>query len=377
MSKSKVKPWRSPHRKSPFRNFFENIKENPQNLIFGGAGAMLTGLFGKSGEEDPGAKYQENVNQALEGFKNIDTGNLFAGAQNTFAGAKNTFEGLDTKFKNEFAGMQNMYKQMDEIDTQNVYEDLTVNQQQAQFQAQQGAQQRANIMSNMAGAAGGSGIAGLAQAMANQGQLATQAASASIGEQESRNQMKRAQGEEAIRRQQQARQEMIARGGMDIQQMERQGATTAQQMRQQNMQAIAQGGMQAQQMRMQGAMEQQKLQLEGAAQARDIQFQRESGLMQYYSGLQQAERENELADKTWMERTFGISDKRLKKNISIIGRSPSGINIYSFEYKDTKFGKGVYQGVMSNEVPQDAVIKMDNGYDAVNYEMLDVEFKQI
>ena len=68
-------------------------------------------------------------------------------------------------------------------------EDLTVNQQQAQFQAQQGQQQRANIMQNMQGAAGGSGVAALAQAMANQGQLATQKASASIGMQESSNQM--------------------------------------------------------------------------------------------------------------------------------------------------------------------------------------------
>ena len=76
---------------------------------------------------------------------------------------------------------------------QNTMEDLTVNQQQAQFQAQQGAQQRANIMQSMKGAAGGSGIAALAQVMANQGQLASQQASASIGQQESRNQMAAAQ----------------------------------------------------------------------------------------------------------------------------------------------------------------------------------------
>ena len=68
-------------------------------------------------------------------------------------------------------------------------EDLTVNQQQAQFEAQQGQQQRANIMQQMGGAAGGSGIAGLAQAMANQGATQAQRASASIGQQESANQM--------------------------------------------------------------------------------------------------------------------------------------------------------------------------------------------
>ena len=54
---------------------------------------------------------------------------------------------------------------------ENVFEDLTVNQQQAQFQAQQGEQQRSNIMQSLRGAAGGSGIAGLAQTLANQGQL--------------------------------------------------------------------------------------------------------------------------------------------------------------------------------------------------------------
>jgi len=83
---------------------------------------------------------------------------------------------------------------------ENVYEDLTINQQQAQFEAQQGAQQRANIMDTMRGAAGGSGIAGLAQMLANQGQLSTQRAAASIGQQEAANRRLMAQG--ALQRQQ-------------------------------------------------------------------------------------------------------------------------------------------------------------------------------
>ena len=84
---------------------------------------------------------------------------------------------------------ENPYENME-----NVYEDLTVNQQQAQFQAQQGAQQRANIMEGLRGAAGASGIASLAQTMANQGQLMTQRISASIGAQEARNQALMARG---------------------------------------------------------------------------------------------------------------------------------------------------------------------------------------
>jgi len=83
---------------------------------------------------------------------------------------------------------------------ENVFEDLTVNQQQAQFQAQQGEQQRSNIMQGLRGAAGGSGIAGLAQALANQGQLQTQRISASIGQQEAANQKLAAQGQLNVQR---------------------------------------------------------------------------------------------------------------------------------------------------------------------------------
>lgn len=90
------------------------------------------------------------------------------------------------QFENPFSNMEN------------TFEDLTVNQQQAQFQAQQGQQQRANIMQNLRGAAGGSGIAGLAQALANQGQLQTQQISASIGQQEARNQALKARGASAV-----------------------------------------------------------------------------------------------------------------------------------------------------------------------------------
>jgi hypothetical protein len=90
------------------------------------------------------------------------------------------------KFTNPFSNMEN------------VYEDLTVNQQQAQFQAQQGSQQRANIMQGLRGAAGSSGIAGLAQSLANQGALQTQQISASIGKQESLNQLAAAKGAGAV-----------------------------------------------------------------------------------------------------------------------------------------------------------------------------------
>jgi len=56
------------------------------------------------------------------------------------------------------------------------------------LQNQQGQQQRANIMDQMGGAAGGSGIAALAQQMANSGQLAAQKSGEMIGNQEQANQ---------------------------------------------------------------------------------------------------------------------------------------------------------------------------------------------
>jgi len=105
----------------------------------------------------------------------------------------------DRKIENPFAGMEN------------VFEDLTVNQQAAQFQTEQIAQQQANIMQQMKGVAGASGIAGLAQTLANQGALQTQRASASIGQQEAANRM------------------AAARGAAQLQSVERQGAQWQQQ----------------------------------------------------------------------------------------------------------------------------------------------------
>jgi len=72
------------------------------------------------------------------------------------------------------------------------------------------------------------------------------------------------------------------------------------------------------------------------------------------------------------------SDKRLKKNIKLVGKSPKGFNVYEFEYKNKGYGMGRYRGVMSNEVPF-ATSKDKYGYGFVNYNHpdLDVEFKRI
>jgi hypothetical protein len=96
------------------------------------------------------------------------------------------------------------------LNQENKFEDLTVNQQQAQFQAQQFQQSQANILDSLRGAAGGSGIAALAQQLAQQGDIAAQRASATIGQQEAANQRMAAQ--EAARLQTAERQgELISR----------------------------------------------------------------------------------------------------------------------------------------------------------------------
>lgn len=140
----------------------KNIKSSPLNFIGGAIQAL--GAYDWGGKRKKGIeKAQGEYDEMKQQFMGLDTSNLYRDVSNPYANMQNTME------------------------------DLTVNQQQAQFEAQQGQQQRANIMSNMAGAAGSSGVAGLAQAMANQGQMATQRASASIGQQESANQKAAAQ----------------------------------------------------------------------------------------------------------------------------------------------------------------------------------------
>tara|TARA_R100000544_G_scaffold33647_1_gene20182 strand:- start:180 stop:851 length:672 start_codon:yes stop_codon:yes gene_type:complete len=100
---------------------------------------------------------------------------------------KDAFSKLDTS--NPYANMENKM------------EDLTVNQGEADFIKQQQQQSQANIMQQMKGAAGGSGVAALAQTMANQGSMDAQKAAVSIGKQEAGNQMAERQAASQIQQQ--------------------------------------------------------------------------------------------------------------------------------------------------------------------------------
>ena len=71
------------------------------------------------------------------------------------------------------------------------------------------------------------------------------------------------------------------------------------------------------------------------------------------------------------------SDVRLKKNIKKKGKSPKGYNIYNFEYINPKFGEGVYQGVMAQELPEHITTLHEDGYYRVDYSKVDVDFKKV
>ena len=114
----------------------------------------------------------------------------------SFVGGKKRLARRDAAQSAYDQSMQKYFAQ----DTSNLYsnlentmEDLTVNTQAADFAAEQQAQGLSNIMGSMNQAAGGSGIAALAQSLANQQSRSAQQASASIGQQEQRNQMAAAQ----------------------------------------------------------------------------------------------------------------------------------------------------------------------------------------
>jgi len=118
----------------------------------GGLTSIASGIFGSGKRKREQRAANEQLSRRMTDYEMLDTSNVYSGMQNTM-------------------------------------EDLTVNQQAADFQAQQQQQGLSNIMGSMQGAAGGSGIAALAQSLANQQNRNLQIASADIGRQEQANQM--------------------------------------------------------------------------------------------------------------------------------------------------------------------------------------------
>ena len=72
------------------------------------------------------------------------------------------------------------------------------------------------------------------------------------------------------------------------------------------------------------------------------------------------------------------SDARLKENIVKVGSSPSGINIYEWNYKSAPDTR--YRGVMAQEIMQthpDAIHLFEDGYMGVHYSHLDVNMEVV
>lgn len=276
-------------------------------LIAAGVGALGIGLNAMSK-----AKRRDRSNQAkLAGYEQ-EFDERIADYE------KSTFKPLDA----------------DALKQENVYEDLTVDTQAADYAREQFQQQQANIMQGLKGVAGGSGVAGLAQSLSNQAAKQSQQSQLTIGQQLQQN--RRMQMQEKSRLQGQERQVQLAN--------------------------------------MEGA---RQFELDKMSTLMGVAGQKISGTQGAIAQRQQMY--GQIAGGVGQVAAAAIplaSDRKLKKDISLIGQSPSGLNVYNFKYKDESFGSGTFQGVMSDEIPSHAVVQ-GGDYDMVDYSKIDVDFKQI
>ena len=177
---------------------------------------------------------------ALGGLSLLSGGLGFFGARKKQREA----ERKEEKAREEMNRLKNVYSNLDTsnpfANLENTMEDLTVNQQAADFQRRQFQQSQANILSGLRGAAGGSGVAALAQSLAQQGQIASERTAASIGQQEAMNQRLAAQAEAR-------NQELFGKGRMISQEREMQKQATLLGMSQSETAAYMQQGQQAEQ----------------------------------------------------------------------------------------------------------------------------------
>ena len=249
--------------------------------------------------------------------------------------AANTQAGLDmeayrnTENTNPYADMKNQFG-----DLENTMEDLTVNTQEADMKKQMMEQQQANMMGSMEQAGGFD--AGNIQAMMGAADQSAQSASASIGAQESANTKASAQAAGA-------NQMASAQGAASVDMASAQGESERQS-RQADMNANLMSMSREDQAAAQGAVDQSTADIVGGG----------AGLVGSM-----------------------FSDRDMKKNIKKVGKSPSGLNVYNYEYKNTKHGKGTFQGVMSDEIPSYAVVSRKGKPDIVNYNLIDVVAKSV
>jgi hypothetical protein len=272
-----------------------------------------------------------------------DLGDQMSGFKSDFAEMPTTNLAEEMGITNVMEGIKNPYANI-QTQFENVYEDLTIDQKAVEFQRGQFQQGQSNLLSKMQEMGMGGGA--MAQIIANQNTQQSAQTAGMIGQQESANQRLMAQGAGQVQQMEREAESQVAKGAFDVDVLARQGEE-----------------------------KRQLTMLQGAQDARSLQFQQLQGLMALTAGELESKRLEKQADKNWFQRTF--SDRKLKHNIVLVGKSPSGLNIYNFEYRDSKLGEGIYQGVMSDEIPSTAVVKHSSGYDMVDYSELDVNFIKI
>jgi len=174
--------------RSPF-NKISSVKPSPMKALpviaqlglaaAPGIIAAAGGLFGRKKRRQEQRDARQNLEQAKKAFESIE-------------------------YKNPYENLTNPY-------AENIYEDMTVDTQAADYLREQQQQSQANTMQQLKSVAGSSGIAGLAQQMSNISTGQAKQASMQIAQQERANQQLRLQGEQ---------QKQTAQGQVDIAKMQ-------------------------------------------------------------------------------------------------------------------------------------------------------------
>jgi len=160
-------------------------------------GSSVLGMFGagkaRKDARRRDAEARERLAEAREAYNAIEFTNPYEGITNPYEGIQSQFTGME-----------------------NVFEEPQVNTQAADFIREQSQQQQANILQNLRGVAGGSGVAGLAQQVANIGTEQARRASIDIARQEQASETRR-RGEasriDSLQRQDAQRIDMLQRQG--------------------------------------------------------------------------------------------------------------------------------------------------------------------
>ena len=166
--------------RSPFKRKNSPFKVDPLTMAQVGM-AVAPGLIGAVGSLFGAGRRRREQKRANEEFKK----------------RKQAFESI--QYVNPYENITNPYTNLQNPYAENLYEDLGVNTQSADFLKEQQQQSQANIMNQMRGVAGGSGVAGLAQSMSNIASGQARQASLDIARQERANEMSRIQGEQQRR----------------------------------------------------------------------------------------------------------------------------------------------------------------------------------